>query len=260
MKKILSLMTLSLLSLPAFSQTCYVDMVDSYGRAIRTFIGQDGANSCMEGMRECRKTIRLSPEEGGVDCVRYPRTTPTPTPVPTPNPVPNPYPQPEGYPHTLRIGEPVYNVSNSRYAEIVTQDFNGKFVLRYTDSGAIGTGWDRSDLAPLRGCDGDLCVGDEVYNVSNSRWARVAGLQLTNRFVLKYNDNGLTGHGWERIDLAVPRGCQLNLCVGQRVLNISNRRYAVVSALQSNNRFVLRYEDNGLTGHGWELSDLAPIR
>lgn len=255
MKNLFALMTLSLMSLPAFSQTCYVDMVDHYGRAVRTFAAQDAGNSCMEGMKECRKAIRLSPELGGVDCVRYPRTTPAPNPAPNPNP----FPQPEGYPHVLRMGEPVYNVSNSRYAEVISQDYNGKFVLRY-ENGSIGTGWERIDLAPLRGCDGDLCVGDEVYNVSNSRWVEVAGLQMTNRFVLKYRDNGSTGHGWERVDLAVPRGCQLGICVGQRVINVSNRRYAVVAALQYNNKFVLKYEDNGLVGHGWELSDLAPIR
>lgn len=260
MKKLFVLGLLSL-SAQAFSQTCYVDMVDRYNRVVRSYTGWGDANTCLEGMKECRKAIRLEPHLGGVDCIRASQQQPVPQPQPHPNPHPNPHPGPGGaYPHRLIIGESVYNVSNSRYAEVIAQDFSGKFVLRYRDNGATGTGWDREDLAPLRGCDYDICVSDEVYNVSNSRYARVVGLQLTNKFVLKYSDNGLTGSGWDRDDLAVMNGCQLGVCVGQRVINVSNRRYAVVRALQSGNRFVLRYEDNGLTGSGWDITDLAPIR
>lgn len=252
--KLFALVALSIMSLPAFSQTCYVDMVDRYNRVVRSYTAYGDQRTCIEGMKQCRKAIRLESHLGGVDCIRANDTTPSPQ--------PNPYPNPGqyGYPHQLNMGESVFNVSNSRYAEVVAQDYNGKFVLRYKDNGATGTGWTRQDLAPLRGCDIDICVNDEVYNVSNSRYARVAGLQMTGKFVLKYADNNATGSGWERKDVAVMKGCQSGLCVGNRVINVSNRRYAVVRTLQAGNKFVLKYDDNGATGSGWNLTDLAVIR
>ena len=58
MKKLFVLGLLSL-SAEAFSQTCYVDMVDRYSRVVRTFTGYGDQNSCLEGMKECRKSIRF---------------------------------------------------------------------------------------------------------------------------------------------------------------------------------------------------------
>lgn len=254
--KLFVLLVLLAMSLPAFSQTCYVDMVDRYNRVVRSFTGFGDPNSCLEGMKQCRKAIRFEPQLGGVDCLRANSQQPTPQPNPYPNPQPNPYPMP----NQIMIGETVFNISNSRYAVVVAQDYSAKYVLRYNDNNATGTGWDRSDLALLRGCERDLCVNDQIFNVSNSRYAAVAGIQLGGKFVLKYSDNGATGSGWAREDVAIMKGCQQGLCVGTRVINVSNRRYAVIRALQSGNRFVLGYEDNGATGSGWSITDLAPIR
>jgi hypothetical protein len=84
--KLFVFLTLAVLGLPAFSQTCYVDMVDGYNRVVRTFSSYGEQNSCIEGMKECRKTIRLQPQLGGVDCIRATDTNP------------NPYPNPGGIP------------------------------------------------------------------------------------------------------------------------------------------------------------------
>lgn len=65
------LLALSALSLPAFAQqTCYVDMVDRYSRVVATYTSWDDPRVCLEGMKQCRKAIRLQPHLGGVDCVR----------------------------------------------------------------------------------------------------------------------------------------------------------------------------------------------
>ena len=258
--KLIALVTLFTLSAPVFAQTCYVDMVDRYNRVVRTFIGQGDPNVCFEGMKECRKALRMEPHLGGVDCIREARR-PVPQPVPQPQPQPTPYPSPDqNYPYEIISGETIFNVSNQRYAQVVARDYGGKFVLRYNDNGATGGGWDREDLAPLRGCDYDICVNDQVYNVNNNRSAVVAGLQMVNRFVLKFSDNGASGSGWDRSDIAVRQGCQSGVCVGQRVYNVYNSRYATVYALQVSNKFVLKFSDNGATGGGWDLSDLAPVR
>lgn len=253
MKKLViaGLMTLSA---SAFAQTCYVDLTYRINTVVRTFHSYPGDANCIEAMKECRKAIRFDysnhPQypSANLDCVKSAGNY---------NPNPNPH---TGYPHTIIIGEEVFNVSNSRYATVIGTDGANRFILRYRDNGLTGTGWSRNDLAPLRGCDGDICVNDEVFNTSNSRYARVVGLQMGNKFVLKYNDNGLTGSGWSRNDVAPLNGCSADLCVGEEVYNVSNSRYATVTGVQAGGKFVLRYKDNNLTGSGWSRTDLAVLR
>lgn len=97
--RLFTLLALSIMSLPAFSQVCYVDMVDRYNRVVSTFTGYGDPGTCLEGMKECRKTIRLSPHLGGVDCIRATDQVPSPQPNPNPYPNPNPRPNPNPYPN-----------------------------------------------------------------------------------------------------------------------------------------------------------------
>lgn len=64
--KSLFLFAMLLMSVQAFAQVCEVEMKDRYNRTIRVFREYD----CQESMKQCRKTIRLQPHLGGVDCVR----------------------------------------------------------------------------------------------------------------------------------------------------------------------------------------------
>jgi hypothetical protein len=293
----MKILTFGLLFLSQFAvaQTCLVDMVNRNNRVIQTFRSYDNSNSCMEGMKQCRLTIRTSPHLGGVDCIRrnhnpiptpyptyYPTPNPYPTPYPTYDPYPNPYPTPHptydpypnpyptpypggggyGYPTNLIMGETVVVVQNQRLAQIVAQDYYGKFLIRYIDTGITSNySWERSELAPMRGCDGDICVNDIVINASNARQATVVALALGGRFLIRYSDNGLiSSNTWIRQELAVTRGCQLGLCVGSKVINVSNRRYATVVALKIPESFLIRYEDNGLiSSNVWSISELAPV-
>lgn len=239
------------LSASAFAQTCYVDLkYTPNNQTVQTYVGY---GACADAMKECRKAIRFDysnhPQypNNALDCVKSTGYTP----VPTPN---------TGYPHNVIVGEAVFNTSNSRYATVIGIDASGRYVIRYNDNGLTGSGWTRSDLAPLRGCDGDICVNDEIFNTSNSRYARVVGLQLGNKFVIKYNDNGLTGSGWTRNDIAPLKGCAVDICVGEEVFNTSNSRYAVVTGLQAGGKFVIRYRDNNLSGSGWTRNDLAILK
>lgn len=259
MKKLIMLGLLSL-STQAFSQTCYVDLIiKNTNHVVRSFSAFGDQMTCAEGMKACRKAIRFdyttNPQypSANLDC----RVAGDYNPTPTPNPGPTqPYPSRQ-YPTNIIIGETVFNVSNSRYAEVMGRDSQGKFMLRYLDNGLTGTGWARENLAPARGCDGDVCVNDQVYNVSNNRYAQVVGLQLTGKFVLKYADNNLTGSGWTRNNIAVMNGCQGDICVNDDVYNVSNNRYARVVALQAEGKFVLKYVDNNLTGSGWTRNNIA---
>jgi hypothetical protein len=116
MKKLFVLGLLSL-SAQAFSQTCYVDMVDRYSRVVRTFTAYGDQNTCIEGMKECRKSIRFDYSNnprypnGSLDCVRAGGYNPTPNPNPYPNPNPNPYPNPNPNPY------PTYGVTVSGVIE-----------------------------------------------------------------------------------------------------------------------------------------------
>lgn len=94
--KLLPVFALAIMSSGAFAQVCEVDMVDRYNRVIQTFRAYGEPSSCVEGMKECRKAIRLGPQLGGVDCIRVAQQQPTPTPIPTP--IPQPQPQPQPYP------------------------------------------------------------------------------------------------------------------------------------------------------------------
>ena len=69
MKRLLLLALLSLSS-QVFAQVCEVDMTNRYNQVVRTFRAYGAPDTCIEGMKECRKTIRLQPQLGGVDCVR----------------------------------------------------------------------------------------------------------------------------------------------------------------------------------------------
>lgn len=110
-----------------------------------------------------------------------------------------------------------------------------------------------------RQCIGDICVGDKVYNVSrDSRSATVVGVEQSGKFVLRFDDNNGVGGGWSRSDLAVSYGCYDDICVYQKVYNVTrDSRTATVVGIQSNGKFVLRFEDNFRVGAGWSRSDLA---
>jgi hypothetical protein len=113
--KFFILLSFATLSFSAFAQTCEVDMVDRYNRVVRTFRAYGDPQTCIEGMKECRKSIRLDYSNdphypnGSLDCVRaggnqpnpnpYPNPNPNPNPNPYPNPNPNPYPNPNPNPY-----------------------------------------------------------------------------------------------------------------------------------------------------------------
>lgn len=95
MKTFLALSFLSF-ALPAAAQICHVDQVDRYNRVIRTFTAYGDANSCVEGMKECRKDIALNSRSQGADCVRRQMQAPQPPRPQQPIPQPQqPYPQPQ---------------------------------------------------------------------------------------------------------------------------------------------------------------------
>lgn len=120
--KLFTLLALTALSLPAFSQTCYVDMVHTpTQRVVRSFTGW-GDSSCVEGMKECRKSIRLDYSSnphypnGSLDCIRSGQYNPQPNPNPYPNPNPNPYPNPQPNPYrSVDLGSLIQDVASSSY-------------------------------------------------------------------------------------------------------------------------------------------------
>lgn len=89
--KLLTALFFASVSLSAFSQTCYVDLVNAQNRVIQSFIGQ---GHCIEELKHCRKLVRFEPQLGGVDCIKQTGGyAPTPQPLP-PRPQPQPQPQP----------------------------------------------------------------------------------------------------------------------------------------------------------------------
>jgi len=157
-------------------------------------------------------------------------------------------------------GEVVYNAGrNSMMATVIAIQPNGKFVLRFAD-GQVGGGWDRSDLAVMRGCVSNVCVGDIVYDSGrNSMLATVVGIQVNGKLTLKFAD-GQVGSGWDVSDLAVRAGCSGQVCVGDIVYDAGrNSMMAKVVGLQSDGKLTLSFVD-GQVGSGWDTSDLAATK
>jgi hypothetical protein len=168
----------------------------------------------------------------------------------------------------LAIGERVYNVPGGDYATIYGLEGNGTFVLRFESgdlAGQTGGGWSRDDLAILRGCSGDLCVGANVVNVPRNDFARVVGLQTSGQYVLEFTSgdlNGQSGSGWNRGDLAVERGCSPSgmFCVGRSAFNVTRSENVTIIAIEQSGQMILRFDDGDLAGQiggGWNESDLA---
>lgn len=158
------------------------------------------------------------------------------------------------------VGERIYNVQrNYREATVVGIEAAGTYALRFTDTNAIGGNWSREDLAVQRGCYSDLCVGSEVFNVTrDSRRAYIVGIQTQGKYVLRFQDTNAVGGNWDRSDLAIPRGCASDLCVGATIYNISRTyRQAQVVGIQNDGRYVLRFLDTNGTGGNWTRADLA---
>lgn len=105
----------------------------------------------------------------------------------------------------LCVGTRAYNVSrDSRVVEVFAIQYDGKVVLRYADTRALGSGWSEDDLAFLSGCTRDMsfCVGDRAINRSrNNRFVNVVGIQTNDLLVLQYEDTGALGSGWSSSDL-----------------------------------------------------------
>lgn len=163
------------------------------------------------------------------------------------------------------VGDAAINISRDyREVTVVGIDNFGKFVVRFLDNGGIGGNWNREDLALMRGCAGDLCVGYPAINVSRDyRRVKIHALQWDGKYVLRFDDHGGVGGNWNRPDLAVEWGCVGTLCVNDVVYNRTNNREATIVAIQTNitgiqDRMVLGYP-TGLGGN-WGLNDLVLLR
>ena len=104
----------------------------------------------------------------------------------------------------LCVGDRAVNVSrNNRIVSVIAIQPNATFSVRFEDTGAVGHGWQQIDLAPMKGCAFDLCVGQSVYNRYNNRYALIVAIQFGGRYVLQYSDTGALGNGWDRHDLVI---------------------------------------------------------
>ncbi len=245
--KFLSVLAFAALSSSAFAQICEVDMVDRYNRVIRTFRAYGQQDACIEGMKECRKTIRLSPQSGGVDCVRAYSQQPQQPQGPQ-------YPQQPQYPsqypsssatRALSSGESV--IYNNSYYTVVGLAYNGSVALK--DSwNQISQGIRRENISVTNGCSQEVCVGKQIIDISSASYQTVAGLRFQDGFILKNSWNQLSSV--QRSKVALLEGCSgsyyAQVCVGNQVLTRDNS-YQTVVAIQQDGRVVLKNSWNQLS-------------
>lgn len=237
------------LSTSAFANVCHVDMVDTYtNRLIERFRSYDEFDGCKEGMKACRKEIRMRGLVNRADCLRD-SIGPVPTPVPTPVPVPTPIPTPDygrDARRHIQVGESV--IMNSSYFTVLGTSFNGLYAVKNTWN-QITNGVIRESLAVTSGCNIGLCVNDQVISLSSLSYVTVVGLEFDDRFVTKNTWNQLTSNE-DRSNLAETKGCiqsyYSQICVGNQVINQFNQ-YSTVVGLQMNGKVVLKNNWNQLT-------------
>ncbi len=165
MKNIFLLAVMALSAPAAFAQTCEVDMVYNNRTVVRTFRVPGTPGRCVEGLKQCNKSIRLdysaNPQypSASLECVQVEGRMPTPSPQPIPRPQPQPQPIPQPY--------PTYGVSVSGIVE---------------DNAFTITGRDASEL--YMNCLTDIRrviygSSDELFFSANN-----------SRFVSHYNQSG----------------------------------------------------------------------
>jgi hypothetical protein len=164
------------------------------------------------------------------------------------------------------VGERAYNITREAYVTVIALQNDGRYVLKFETgplAGQSGGNWTNAHLAQLSGCSGDVCVGENAYNIERDAYVRVVGIQTTGHFVLYYrtgNLSGQSGHNWSRQSIAPQRGCYQDICVGQRVYNVPRQAWTRVVAMQFGGYYVLKFETGplaGQSGHNWKRSDLA---
>lgn len=186
--RLLTLIVFTVLSISSYAQTCYVDMVHTpTQRVVRSFVGYGDSHSCLEGMKECRKSIRLdysnhpSYPNNSLDCVRSGSYRP--------NPNPNPYP-PTNSCLGLRQGSQVYEISTGTYktARILMIDCRNNFAQvefygRWSGIYNIDLRNLRPQNDPNNSCGG-MFQGSDVYEISTGTYktARILIIDCLNNY------------------------------------------------------------------------------
>lgn len=249
MKKVLLAAAMTMMSVSAFALQCEVDMVDSRtNRLITTIRAYDYGDDCKEGMKECRKEIRLRGLLNRADCVRATVNYPNPNPNPNPWPNPNPNPGPIGSDARRMLNNGESAIMNSRYVTVVGVSFQGLYAVRSTDGwNTITNGVRREALSVTNGCAYTTCTSDSVIDINTARYVTVVGISFDERVTTKSTDGWNTlVSGIETRNLAATKGCinsrYAQLCVGNQVINNMNR-YSTVVGIQQDGRVVLKSSD-----------------
>ena len=166
----------------------------------------------------------------------------------------------------FKVGNSVYATSGPRaYTEgrILEIDSNGMFTLKFIADDAVGGNWGPNDIASVKGCSADLCVGSTVYPISEGRAgtsAIVVGIESNGNYILEFNSDLAVGGGWGRGGLAAARGCVEGLCVGKTVVATNGERAwtsAVIIAIDPSGLFTLKFTADDAVGSGWGRASLA---
>lgn len=171
----------------------------------------------------------------------------------------------------FRVGERAINIARSYVrVEIIGIQRDGKYIIEFLEGelrGRRGGKWSSSNLAKMRGCHDDLCVGDRAFNVErSSAEVRVAAIQENGEYVLDFMSGELRGRRggkWDRDDLAVTFGCGRDFCVGDHAINLKRNHVMVrVLGVQVNGKYVLEFlegELRGKIGGKWRDDSLARV-
>ncbi len=138
----------------------------------------------------------------------------------------------------LCTGQQVIAEDTNTSVTIVAVQSDGGFAVQDA-SGNVRAGIQANDLAVESGCNGNLCVGQQVITIDTTLSVTVIAVQSDGGFVVQ-DASGNVYSAIQASDLAVESGCSANFCVGEQVTTFDTGIFATIIAIEPNGFCVLQ--------------------
>ena len=95
--------------------------------------------------------------------------------------------------------------------------------------------------------DKTLSVGTRVFSVDYSRWGQITAITYKGDYIVQFSSG--SSYTLSRSGLAVAKGCNDLICVGDRVFSTSYSRWGNLVALQMNGTYILQFSSGSAYTH-----------
>lgn len=250
MKNITALLFTVLMSAPALASTCKVAIQDNRGSSF-AIINTENDRGCFKAVASCQDSLAYYRYDTRIYSCVILQGLPAPTPRTETRPAPqeprtNPAPvqtQASDSRRIIEVGETV--IFQSKYWVVTGAPQTGFFDLKPVNKKEKDVIRDvaRHYVVMTRGCHQEICTKSSVIDMQSRNYFAVEGIDYNGKFVIKQPQNGQLSFDIDASSLARTTGCAAGVCVGNIVIDRSNR-YSRVAAIQPNGLLVLESQDN----------------